>query len=191
MPSSFMTGLRKVSRRLHRDLSFFFAGVILIYAISGIALNHKATFNPNYDISRHTFAVAGPIPPRSEITEAWVREHLLRPVDEESAYTKHYFPQPQTVKVFLKGGSSVVANLTTGEAEYEAFKRRPFFSAISRLHYNPGRWWTTFSDIFCIALILITLTGFTMMKGRKGLWGWGGVELLAGLLFPLAFLFFF
>ena len=84
-----MTGLRKVSRRLHRDLSFFFAGVILIYAISGIALNHKATFNPNYDISRHTFAVTGPIPTRNGITEAWVREHLLRPVDEENAYTKH------------------------------------------------------------------------------------------------------
>lgn len=186
-----MTGLRKVSRRLHRDLSFFFAGVILIYAISGIALNHKATFNPNYDISRHTFAVMGPIPARSGITEAWVREHLLRPVNEENAYTKHYFPQPHTVKVFLKGGSSVVADLTTGKAEYEAFKRRPFFGAVSRLHYNPGRWWTTFSDIFCIALIIITITGFTMMKGRKGFLGWGGVELLAGLLFPLAFLFFF
>lgn len=48
-----------------------------------------------------------------------------------------------------------------------------------------------FSDIFGIALILITVTGFTMMKGRKGFLGWGGIEMLAGLLFPLAFLFFF
>ena len=186
-----MNNVRKISRRVHRDFSFFFAGVILIYAISGIALNHKATFNPNYDISRRTFAIEGTLPSRSNVTEEWVKEHLLRPVDEEQAYTKHYFPQPNTVKVFLKGGSSVVADLTTGQAEYEAFKRRPFFSAVSRLHYNPGRWWTLFSDIFAIALILITITGFTMMKGRKGLIGWGGVELLAGLLFPLAFLFFF
>ncbi|WP_462377142.1 PepSY-associated TM helix domain-containing protein [Rikenella microfusus] len=186
-----MTGVRKASRRLHRDFSYFFAGVILIYAISGIALNHKATFNSNYDISRHTFAVEGGIPPRSGITEEWVRKNLLEPVGEENAYTKHYFPKEGTLKVFLKGGSSVVADLGTGQAEYEAFKRRPFFSAISRLHYNPGRWWTVFSDIFGIALILITITGFTMMKGRKGFLGWGGIEMLAGLLFPLAFLFFF
>lgn len=139
-----MTGVRKASRRLHRDFSYFFAGVILIYAISGIALNHKATFNSNYDISRHTFAVEGGIPPRSGITEEWVRKNLLEPVGEENAYTKHYFPKEGTLKVFLKGGSSVVADLGTGQAEYEAFKRRPFFSAISRLHYNPGRWWTVF-----------------------------------------------
>lgn len=121
-----MTGVRKASRRLHRDFSYFFAGVILIYAISGIALNHKATFNSNYDISRHTFAVEGGIPPRSGITEEWVRKNLLEPVGEENAYTKHYFPKEGTLKVFLKGGSSVVADLGTGQAEYEAFKRRPF-----------------------------------------------------------------
>ncbi|MDE6500019.1 MAG: peptidase, partial [Rikenella sp.] len=76
-------------------------------------------------------------------------------------------------------------------AEYESLKRRPFFGAVSRLHYNPGRWWTLFSDIFAGALILVKITGFTMMKGRRGLIGWGGAELLAGLLFPLAFLLFF
>lgn len=186
-----MSRVRKVSRRLHRDFSFFFAGVILIYAISGIALNHKSTFNSNYDISRHTFTIAETIPPRSDVTVKWVKNALLEPVGEENAYTKHYFPKDGTIKVFLKGGSSVVADLGTGQAEYEAFKRRPFFSAVSRLHYNPGRWWTLFSDIFGGALILITITGFTMMKGRKGFLGWGGIELLAGLLFPLAFLFFF
>ncbi len=186
-----MTRVRRVSRRLHRDFSFFFAGVILIYAISGIALNHKDTFNSNYEISRRTFAVEGAMPPRSGVTEEWVKSALLRPVGEEDAYTKHYFPKDGTVKVFLKGGSSVVADLGTGQAEYEAFKRRPFFSAVSRLHYNPGRWWTLFSDIFGGALILITITGFTMMNGRKGFLGRGGVELLAGLLFPLTFLFFF
>lgn len=189
--ASFMTKLRKVSRRLHRDVSFFFAGVILVYAISGIALNHKSTFNSNYDISRRTFAVSEAIPARTAVTEAWVKRVLLEPVGEQKAYTKHYFPTSGTMKVFLKGGSSVVLDMEAGQAEYESFKRRPFFSAIARLHYNPGRWWTVFSDIFAVALIFITVTGFVIMKGRKGLWGWGGVELLAGLLFPLAFLFFF
>ena len=33
------TAFRKWSRIIHRDLSFFFAGMILIYAISGIVMN--------------------------------------------------------------------------------------------------------------------------------------------------------
>lgn len=190
--TSFLNGFRKVSRRIHRDVSYFFAGVILIYAVSGIALNHKATFNSDYSITRHSFTIATTqIPTREAISRDWVVTTLLEPVGEEEAYRKHYFPRENQLKVFLKGGSSVVADLTDGTVEYEAFKRRHLLSAMSRLHYNPGRWWTLFSDIFAIALILITVTGFTMMRGRNGLWGRGGIELLAGMLFPLAFLFFF
>ncbi|NLZ94386.1 MAG: peptidase, partial [Bacteroidales bacterium] len=41
MNKSFKRQLRKWSRIIHRDLSFFFSGVIIIYAISGFVLNHK------------------------------------------------------------------------------------------------------------------------------------------------------
>ena len=40
--------LRRWCRLLHRDLSYFFAGMVLIYALSGIAMNHRDTFNPDY-----------------------------------------------------------------------------------------------------------------------------------------------
>ncbi|KAA3139706.1 peptidase, partial [Alistipes onderdonkii] len=35
-----MSAVRKWSRPVHRDLSFFFSGVLLIYAVSGFMLNH-------------------------------------------------------------------------------------------------------------------------------------------------------
>ena len=35
------SSIRKWSRLIHRDLSFFFAGMVLIYAISGIVMNHQ------------------------------------------------------------------------------------------------------------------------------------------------------
>lgn len=189
--NKFAKGARKISRRLHRDLSFFFSGVILVYAVSGIALNHKSTFNSNYDINRYAVSVTEPIPDKSAIDQAWVKRVLLEPFGEEQAYTKHYYPQPGTIKVFLKGGSSVVVDLGSGKGEYESIKKRPILSALNRLHYNPGKWWTTFSDIFAVGLIVITITGWIMMRGKKGLWGWGGVELLAGIAVPLVFLFFF
>ena len=40
-----MSRIRRWSRAVHRDLSFFFGGIVLIYAISGFTLNHKHDFN--------------------------------------------------------------------------------------------------------------------------------------------------
>ena len=34
------------ARNFHRDTAYFFVGLIISFAISGIALNHRATWNP-------------------------------------------------------------------------------------------------------------------------------------------------
>ena len=125
----------------------------------------------------------------SEETRERVLE-LLRPLDEEENFTQFYFPQPGQLKVFLKGGSSLVVDVATGQAVYESVKPRPVIAPMVRLHFNPGGWWTWFADAFSVCLILITLTGLWMVKGPKGLWGRGGIELLVGILIPLCFLLF-
>ncbi|WP_025004001.1 PepSY-associated TM helix domain-containing protein [Porphyromonas macacae] len=179
--------VRKFSRIIHRDLSFFFSGMVLIYAISGFVMNHRDSINPNYSITRKVYNHTETLPLKSEIKKEDVLR-LLTPLKEEKNYTKHYFPQENTMKVFLKGGSSLSVNLTSREVVYEKLTRRPVIGRMTRLHYNPGRWWTTFADIFAISLIIITVTGLVMIKGKKGLWGRGGIYLLIGILFPLAFL---
>ena len=185
----FMPKLRKWSRTLHRDLSFFFSGVIVIYAISGIAMNHKKDFNADYVIRQETRQLSGTFPKTQEdFTKEYVLE-LLEPLQEENNYTKHYFPDKSRMKVFLKGGSSLVVEMQTGKALYESVKKRPVLSAFNRLHYNPGRWWTIFSDVFAVSLLIITFTGIIMLKGNKGLWGRGGVELVIGILVPIVFIF--
>lgn len=183
--------IRKWSRIIHRDLSFFFSGVILVYAISGIFLNHRRDFNPNYIIKKYTFVVDGTLPlAKSDFSEKRIKNELLTPYGESKNYTKHYFPEEQTMKVFLKGGSSMVVNMQTGQGVYESVKKRPVFSSLNRLHYNPNRWWTIFSDVFAASLIIITVTGLIMNKGRKGIMGRGGIELIVGIVIPLLFIFF-
>ena len=54
--------IRKWSRLIHRDLSFFFAGMVLIYAISGIVMNHRDTINPNFSIERKEYKITGKLP---------------------------------------------------------------------------------------------------------------------------------
>lgn len=182
--------LRKWSRIIHRDLSFFFSGVILVYAISGILLNHRRDFNPNYTIKKHTFVVEGSYPlTQNDLPKDRVINELLAPYGEGKNYTKHYFPEENTMKVFLKGGSSMVVDMQTGQGVYESVKKRPVFSSLNRLHYNPNRWWTIFSDVFATSLIIITVTGLVMNKGRKGIMGRGGIELIIGIIIPLLFIF--
>jgi len=182
--------LRKWSRIIHRDLSFFFSGIILVYAFSGIFLNHKADFNSNYSIKQHLFVVEGNYPLKSsDFNAERVKKELLNQYQESANYTKHYFPDSLTMKVFLKGGSSMVVDMKTGNGIYESIKKRPLISGLNRLHYNPNRWWTAFSDLFAISLIIITLTGIIMNKGKKGIMGRGGIELIIGIIIPLLFIF--
>ncbi|MDL2290012.1 PepSY-associated TM helix domain-containing protein [Paludibacteraceae bacterium OttesenSCG-928-F17] len=179
--------IRKIFRILHRDLSFLFSGMLMVYATSGIALNHKGTFNSQYSIERKDYHITQPIPEKEAITKETVLK-LLEPISEKNNYTKHYFPEERSLKVFLKGGSNLVVDIATGNAIYESVKRRPVLGALSRLHYNPGKAWTIFADVFCIALIIIVITGLFMMKGRHSLWGIGGIELLIGILIPILFI---
>ena len=123
-----------------------------------------------------------------EWTRARAEELLLR-VGEEGNYLKHYFPEPDRLKVFIRGGSSLTVDLASGHAVYESIRKRPVLSSLNRLHYNPSRWWTVFSDVFLAGLIVIVLSGLVMMRGPKGLRGRGGVELIAGILIPLLFIF--
>ena len=180
---------RKWSRIIHRDVSYLFAGMILIYALSGILMNHRGDLNPHYSVSRKECKIESGLDfsDKAKVDKAMVLK-MLEPLGETDNYTKHYFPKNGEMKVFLKGGSSVVVDTQTGEAVYEILKRRWLLSDMVKLHYNPGRWWTVFSDVFAVCLVLITLTGLVMVKGSKGFWGRGGILFIIGIVIPVLFL---
>lgn len=180
--------IRKWSRILHRDIGFFFIGTTLIYGISGIALNHMSDWNPNYSVT-----VQQSIIEAENLSTNLKREEILSIVDEVDSrknYKQHYFPNNQQLKIFLKGGSSVVVHLPTGNTTTELLKKRPLIYESNYLHYNPNRFWTWFSDAFAAALILFALTSLFMVKGKKGLKGRGGIYTLLGILIPIIFLIF-
>ena len=181
--------LRKWSRSIHRDLSFFFAGVLLIYAVSGFMLNHKRDFNSSYSIQKRTFQLEQAYPPKAE---QWTQQEVvscLKEAGQGSEFMKFYAPDKDRIKIFIRRGCTLEIQTTEGKAVYESLQKRPILSSLNRLHYNPTRWWTIFSDLFLLSLVVIILTGLICIKGRKGLWGRGGIELLAGILIPILFLF--
>jgi len=184
-----MKALRKWSRILHRDIGYFFIGTTLIYALSGIALNHMHDWNPNYSISVDEFKTS--ISLKKDLD---IKNHINQLIEEEAqgeVYKKHYYPESNYIKIFLKGGSSIVVNINNGSGRAEYLKRRPVFYQVNYLHYNPNNWWKWFSDIFAVALILFAITSFFMVKGKKGIRGSGGIYTALGIIIPLLFLWLF
>lgn len=181
--------MRKWCRSIHRDLSFFFSGVIIIYAVSGISLNHKREFNPHYSISRQQIQLEGTFPQTASVDKPTL-ENYIEQIAAAETYTRHSEFDGNRLKIFFRGGSSAEINLDTGAATYEKVRKRPVLGPMNRLHYNPSKWWTMFSDIFAVALIIITVSGVIMLKGPKSLWGRGGIELLIGAAIPILFLLF-
>ena len=181
--------IRKWSRILHRDIGYFFIGASLIYGISGIALNHLRDWNPNYKVSRvHVetdLSLEKTVGLKENILE------FLDAIDDRKNYKSHYFPDPQYLKIFLAGGSSVVMNVATGQGTAEFLVKRPVIYQSNYLHYNPHAWWMWFSDIYAGALIFLALSSVFMVRGKKGAWGRGGVYIVLGIIIPILFLIFF
>lgn len=176
----------KLNRVTHRDIGYLVAGLTIIYAVSGIALNHKHDWNPNYIIENQKFTTT--ISFTRESLNKDVAQNILRDLPGEPVYKTWYFPSGNILTIFVEGGS-VRINTSTGEGVIERISRRPLFYQLNFLHYNPGVWWKYFSDIFCLALILVTVTGLFLVKGKNGITRRGAILTGIGILFPLLFLF--
>ena len=65
---------RRLNNLLHRDIGYVAVGLTLAYAISGLAVNHKADWNPNYRIEK----TAGQIEPIGARDRETVTAEALR-----------------------------------------------------------------------------------------------------------------
>lgn len=173
---------RLLVRAVHRDLGYFFFGLTVVYAVSGIALNHRDKWNPSYTI-RHFTVQVDPVPEgRLSADEA---RRLLAQHGLGEGFKRHFEPNAQSIRFFFRD-SSATLDRATGELAVEEVKRRPILHTWNTLHYNPGRWWTWFADIFSVGLIVIAITGLFILRGRHGITRRGGILVALGILFPTA-----
>ena len=180
--------LSKLNRITHRDIGYLIAGLTIIYALSGIALNHKHDWNPNYVFENRPFKTDITIS-RESFDDITAKE-ILKKIGLESEFKASYFPSGNKATIFINGGF-VQINAATGEGVVERISKRPLFYQINFLHYNPGVWWKYFSDIYCVSLILVTITGLFLVKGRNGITKRGAILTIIGIILPLLFLFIY
>jgi hypothetical protein len=177
---------RKINNIIHRDFGYFFFGMTLIYAVSGIALNHIRDWNPSYSIETKEVTVEPGIE-LNFLNDINVKNVLSQFVNA-SEYKSHYYPDSTTLKIFYKGGT-LTLNTGTNKGLLEDVRRRPIFFEVNFLHYNPAVSWTYFSDVYSVALILLAITGLFVLKGTNGITGRGAWLTAAGVFIPIIYLF--
>jgi hypothetical protein len=175
----------KLNRNLHRDISYFFIGLIIAFSISGIALNHRVDFDPQeYTVKTENIKIELPND-ASQITEDYLKESAKNITTEE--FRGHRI-RGEEVRLYFKDAYAFV-NLKTGEGEIEYVKTIPVLGQMTILHKTTNVWWIWFSDIFGVAMLTIAITGMFISKGKNSFKkrGWWLASL--GLIFPFIFLF--
>ena len=179
---------RKLLRSLHRDFGYLITGMMLIYGISGIALNHRKDWNADY-IAVNEVIDWGRVDVLSFEKESIMDK--LNLFDQIPVFKKHYIADDGKLKVFVENGM-VTYNPETGLAEMEVLKKRPVFYQINKLHKTAiTPVWIWVSDLLAVIMIFVAVSGLFLLKGKYGLKGRGWWLTLLGFAIPGIFLIFF
>ncbi len=168
----------------HRDLGYLFAGLTVVYAISGLAVNHVHHWNPNY-IEETRGHEIGELP---EASPDELAAEVLRRLKISEEPISAVRMGPEELKVFLDQRALTVA-LPGGQVVEEIVAERPVIRQTNYLHLNHGKGiWTWIADCYALGLLVLAVTGIFIVPGKKGLGGRGRWLLLLGITVPLVFL---
>jgi uncharacterized protein len=179
--------LQRWNNALHRDLGYLCFGMTIIYALSGIILNHFKSgdfSHPDYSKSYQSFQA--PLLQSAQPDKAYALS-ALKVIGQEDHYKSH-LNGVGSMQIFLTTGS-VGLDLTTGAGMFEKRSTRYVLKEFNLLHYNNLKHlYTWFSDLYAVALILLAITGLFILRGRNGILRRGAWLTALGIILPAVFL---
>ena len=173
-------------RAIHRDVGYFSIGLTFIYAMSGLAVNHIADWEPNFRQVTRVHQVSLPLPAEDAALADRVRASLglaepLREVFRTDEHDVEMVFDRRTLRV----------DTQTGRVVEDAQEARFFLRVANWLHLNRGKKaWTLIADGYAVFLLLLSITGLCMFPGRKGILGRAGLIAVAGALVPVLYVTF-
>lgn len=175
--------LRPWLRALHRDAGYLGVGLTLVYALSGLAVNHIADWDPSFRQVSATHRLPAPLPSDADQVAARVRSTL------------HISDVPR--EVYAAGNDSVdlvfdrrTLHVTpsTGVVIEEGQAPRLLLRTANWLHLNRGKKaWTYVADGYACVLLYLAISGLFMIPGKKGLWGRGALLAALGAAIPIGY----
>ena len=145
-------------RVLHRDLGYLMVGVCLIYAVSGILLNHMNGKDPAFRTTEAAVQLEKGMQ-AEELLAAWNRQEDLPPVKRVLSIDESHH------RLMLEGGVGVY-DAASGCVDYEVHEKRPVVYWFNRLHYNRIQGWNLMGDFFAVSLVFFAVSGLFMVKGK-------------------------
>ena len=177
---------RRWNSVLHRDIGFLCVGLTLAYAISGVAVNHVADWNPSYRIERAETNI-GPVV--GNPTDAGTVSMILDRLGEQGKLESSYRPDRNSLQLFVEG-RSILVDLPSGHVVHDRAIARPGLREMNFLHLNhPKKAWTWVADLYAVALAFLAISGLVMIRRktlRRGL-----VLTCVGIVLPVFFLFLY
>jgi uncharacterized protein len=168
-------------RAAHRDVGYLAVGLTVVYALSGLAINHLDDWDPNFVRSERTLTIE-PIDPG--LDDAAAVALALQRLDLRGT-PRSVYRAGDELHLELDGRRVVVIGDQATEERQEA---RFFFRVANWLHYNRGKAaWTYVADVYAVLLLYLAGSGLFMLRGRLGLRGRGALLVSLGVAVPILY----
>ena len=179
--------MKVTNRSLHRDIAYFYVGLLIAFSFSGIILNHRQDWYPmDYTYDSKEVALVLPAEEK-EIT----KEYLMNATKTLDAEYDGHRVRNGSLRVYFKGNGILDMKLNENKGTLEFKRKVPFLGQTMYLHKTTNNFWIWYSDIFGVAMLVIAFTGMFIPTGKKGFKKRGWMLAIAGMLFPLLFLLLF
>ncbi|MBY0433828.1 MAG: PepSY-associated TM helix domain-containing protein [Cyclobacteriaceae bacterium] len=177
--------MKLTARNTHRDLAYFFVGLIIAFSISGIFLNHRQSWHPRrYTVSTEGISVAAPLI-KDSVTDAYISRFTREKNIQDDL--RRFQVNDQQVRISYVT-HDVEIDLATGQGKIITYRITPLLGQMTQLHQDTSKWWIYYSDAFGVAMFIIALTGMFIEKGQNSFRSRGWWLALLGMVFPLIFL---
>ncbi len=142
-----------------------------------------ADWNPNYQVLKETIEIQ----PVHETTTLEMKVNIIKQLKLPEEPKSVFRPDPETIQLFYSGKTYTV-DLPTGKGVIEYIRPRSVLFEFNQLHLNaPKKVWTWIADIYASALIIVSITGLFVLKGKNGITGRGAFFTILGAFIPAAF----
>ena len=170
-------------RAVHRDIGYLAVGFTVLYALSGIAMNHIDDWDPNFHATETTRKITA-IPDELSDAEATARVSAATGV---AGKIDDVYRAGDELRLSYASGTKVTAIGDT--VTIQTRRDRWFFRVADWLHATRGKQaWKYIADAYAVLLLYLAISGIFMIKGRLGL-RWRGATLIAiGLAVPLGYI---
>jgi len=179
------SNLRPRLRALHRDAGYLGVGLTIVYAVSGIAVNHVKDWDPSFQELERTYRLHQP--PVGEDDDDAIAHSVLAELQIDEAPDEVYRVSDDQLDITF-GERALHVTLSSGTVLEQSRQPRLFLRAANFLHLNRGKpAWSYIADGYAALLLFLAISGMWMLPGRRGFWGRGLVLVLIGAAVPIAY----